>query len=93
MRALVKKIFGTDPEPAGTVKDEINAKARLIEDSDLSLSIYKDNTSGEIFVKIVDKKNPTAFQMISAEAVFRAADTVNVAFHQNVNAFSTQALN
>jgi len=66
---------------------------RFIENSDLSLSIYRDKASGIIYVNISDRNKPDEGLMITAEAAFHMAETVHKVFNQKVNALVSNSLN
>lgn len=66
---------------------------RFIENTNLSMSVYRDKITGIIYVDISDRNKPNSGTMITAEAAFHLAETVNKVFSQKVNAIVSNSLN
>lgn len=66
---------------------------KFINNTDLSLSVYRDNSSGILYVNIANKNKPGKGIMITAEAAFHVAETVDKVFDLKANAHCNNTLN
>jgi hypothetical protein len=64
------------------------SKAKLIDNKDLVVKVYRDKKSGEMYACLQDSKNSETSILITAEAVFHLAEVVDKVF--NTSATSPQ---
>jgi hypothetical protein len=57
------------------------SNAKLIDNKNLLVSVYRDKLSGEMYVCLQDSLKPETTMLITAEAVFHLADVVDRVFN------------